>query len=95
MSDRTYIEIPGDRTHELPPLLIHGEASGTRLDEMVGRAADIVDTEDLLPSNSADESVVEQRKYDLALQLAEQYLGVLDSVVATGRLQDRQRHHPR
>ncbi|MEA2882754.1 MAG: hypothetical protein QOH32_2010 [Bradyrhizobium sp.] len=26
---------------------------------------------------------------------AEQYLGVLDSVVATGRLQDRQRHRPR
>ena len=38
MSDQTYIEIPGDRTHELPPLLIHGEASGTRLDEVVGLA---------------------------------------------------------
>ena len=36
MSDRTYIEIPGDRTHELPPLLIHGTTTGnaTQLDEV-------------------------------------------------------------
>jgi hypothetical protein len=79
MSDRTYIEIPGDRTHELPPLLIHAEAAGhaTRLDEMVGLAADIVETEDMIPHLPADERVVEQRKYDLALQLAEQYLGLV------------------
>jgi hypothetical protein len=79
MSDRTYIEIPGDRTHELPPLLIHAEAAehATRLDEMVGLAADIVETEDMIPMLPADERVVEQRKYDLALQLAEQYLGLV------------------
>src|SRR5437762_2943088 len=79
MSDRTYIAIPGDRTHELPPLLIHGDAIGsaTNLDEMVGLAADIVDAEDMLPSLPADQNVVEQRKYDLALQLAERYLGLV------------------
>src|SRR3954468_7471392 len=77
MSDRTYIEIPGDRTHELPPLLIHGEASGTRLDEVVDLAADIVETEDLIPSLANDEAALEQRKYDLALQLAEQYMGLV------------------
>ena len=77
MSDRTYIAIPGDQTHELPPLLIHGDSIGgaTNLKEMVGLAADIVDAEDMLPSLPADQNIVEQRKYDLALQLAERYVG--------------------
>ena len=44
---------------------------------MVGLAADIVDTEDMLPFLPADQSVVDQRKYDLALQLAERYLGLV------------------
>jgi hypothetical protein len=79
MSDRTYIKIPGNRTHELPPLLIHGEASAnaTPLDEVVDLAADIVEAEDMIPSLPADEGAAEQRKYDLALQLAEKYLGLV------------------
>ena len=79
MGDRTYIEIPGNRTHELPPLLIHAEAAGnvSRLEEVVGLAADIVEAEDMVPSLAANERVVEQRKYDLALQLAERYLGLV------------------
>ena len=79
MGDRTYIEIPGNRTHELPPLLIHAEAAGnvSRLEEVVGLAADIVEAEDMVPSVAANERVVEQRKYDLALQLAERYLGLV------------------
>ena len=79
MSDRMYIEIPGKRTHELPPLLIHREDAGhtTRLSEVVDLAADIVESEDMLPAMPVDESVVEQRKYDLALQLAEKYFGLV------------------
>lgn len=79
MSDRTYIEIPGSRTHELPPLLIHGEitANATPLEEVVGMAADIVEAEDMIPSLPANEDSAEQRKYDLALQLAEKYLGLV------------------
>jgi hypothetical protein len=79
MGDRTYIEIPGDRTHELPPLLIHGDAAAhaTQIQDVVNLAAGIVESEDMLPSLPADESVVEQRKYDLALQLAEQYFGLV------------------
>jgi hypothetical protein len=79
MSDRTYIEIPGKRTHELPPLLIHGEAAShtTRLSDVVDLAADIVDSDDMLPAMPVDERVVEQRKYDLALQLAEKYFGLV------------------
>ena len=48
MSDRTYIQIPGDRTHELPPLLIHGDAAtnATQVEDVVDLAADITDTRD-------------------------------------------------
>ena len=78
MSDRNYIEIPGNRTHELPPLLIHGDgsANSTQVQEVLERAADIVETEDMIPL-LADESVVEQRKHDLSLQLAERYFGLV------------------
>ena len=78
MSDRTYIQIPGNRTHELPPLLIHGEANvSSRLDEVVDLAGDIVDSEDMIPATPEHEELLEQRKYDLALQLAEKYLGLV------------------
>jgi hypothetical protein len=78
MSDRTYIQIPGDRTHELPPLLIHGDVAGhaTQPQDVVDLAADIVDAEDMLPS-LPDDVGMEQRKYDLALQLAERYFGLV------------------
>jgi hypothetical protein len=79
MSDRTYIQIPGDRTHELPPLLIHGDAAtnATQVQDVVNLAADIVEAEDMIPSLEADEIALERRKYDMALQLAERYLGVV------------------
>lgn len=79
MSDRTYIEIPGDRTHELPPLLIHGDTlpNATPIEAMVDLAADIVEEEDLVVARDADEEVVEQRKYDLAVQLSEKYIGLV------------------
>jgi hypothetical protein len=79
MSDRAYIEIPGSRTHELPPLLIHGEAAtnATPVSEMLDLAAGIIESEDMMPPLPADEIVVEQRKHDLALQLAERYVGLV------------------
>ena len=79
MSDRTYIQIPGDRTHELPPLLIHGEAASnaTQLEDAVDLAADMVEAEDMIPPLPADKIDVEQRKYDLALQLTERYFGLV------------------
>jgi hypothetical protein len=78
MSDRTYIEIPGSRTHELPPLLIHGEAAAaTPIGEALDLASFIVEAEDMIPMLPADETVVEQRKHDLALQLVERYMGLV------------------
>ncbi|HVP48035.1 MAG TPA: hypothetical protein VMT32_15685 [Bryobacteraceae bacterium] len=77
MGDGRYIDIPGSATHELPPLLVHGTQEGTPLSEVVGMAAGIVEAEDILGDVPATEDVFEQRKFDLALNLAEQYLRLM------------------
>jgi hypothetical protein len=79
MSDQTYIEIPGSRTHELPPLLVHPakSTSAEEMTEVVNLAAGIVETEDMLPGSPVSEEVLEQRKLDLALHLAHQYMGLV------------------
>jgi hypothetical protein len=69
-----YIDIPGSVTHELPPLLVHPAQEGTPLSEVVGMAAGIVEAEDMLGEMPADESLLAQRRFDLALNLAEQYM---------------------
>ena len=67
-----YIEIPGSKTHELPPLLVHpaGEPAADITSVMV-------EAEEMLAATDAAEEVVEQRKFDLACQLTERYRGVL------------------
>jgi len=75
-----YIDIPGSGTHEVPPLLVHGSAQeGRPLSEVVGMAAGIIEAEDILSADPAEESVIEQRKFDLALNLAEQYMHLVSS----------------
>jgi hypothetical protein len=72
MSDRRYIEIPGVKTHELPPLLVHSVVGhGPGLEQVFPEA------EDMLPVNGAEQTQVEQRLYDLALQLSAQYKGLV------------------
>ena len=72
MTDHRYVEIPGDKTHELPPLLLH--CAG-------GHAADLnavmLEAEEMLGSTDALQEVIEQRKFELALQLTEQYKGLV------------------
>ena len=77
MADGRYIDIPGSAMHELPPLLVHGAQEGTPLSEMVGMAAGIVEAEDILGDVPLDEGILEQRKYDLARNLAEQYIRLM------------------
>jgi hypothetical protein len=74
-----YIDIPGSGTHELPPLLVHGSPEGTPLSEVVGMAAGIIEAEDIMGGAPAEEGVIEQRKFDLAINLAEQYLHLVSS----------------
>jgi hypothetical protein len=73
---RTYIEIPGTKTHELPPLLVHSARENSHLDNVLNKATDIVEAEDMLPDLAAP-AEAEQRKYDLAVNLTEQYLRLL------------------
>ena len=77
LGDRKFVEIPGEKTHELPPLLMKTAAHLRRPDKAVGMAASIIDSEDMIPSSPLDaiasEGEVERRKMDLALNLVDQY----------------------
>ena len=77
LGDRRFVEIPGEKTHELPPLLMRTAAHLRRPDKAVGMAASIIDSEDMIPDNPLDnmasEAEVERRKMDLALNLVDQY----------------------
>jgi len=79
VGDRKFVEVPGGKTHELPPLLVRTVPDVKRLDKMMGIASEIIEQEDMVPSVPcdaiADEEIVERRKMDLALNLVDQYLG--------------------
>lgn len=76
MGTERYIEIPGSKTHELPPLLVHaGEAVAA--EEVADLDSVMLEAEDMLAPSDAAEAVVEQRKFDLALQLANQYRALM------------------
>lgn len=81
VGNRKYVEIPGHRTHELPPLLVRSVPEVTPLNEMMDMAAGIVADEDMIPdfppTDQAPDPMVEKRKFDLALNLAEHYLSLL------------------
>lgn len=77
MSDRRYVEVPGSETHELPPLFVRGAAVEEGMDDVIAMASDIVDGEDLLLQSPPAAPALEQRRFDLALQLAEQYRRLL------------------
>lgn len=76
--DRKFIEVPGAKTHELPPLLVKSAHQVKRLDKVMGMAEEIVEQEDLIPALPLDDltppAEVERRKLDLALNLVENYL---------------------
>jgi len=76
MSAQKYIEIPGVKTHELPPLLVHS-AAGDAAENEAGLASIMSEAEDMLAGNESDDDVREQRKFELALQLTEQYKHLL------------------
>lgn len=79
LGDRKFVEVPGSKTHELPPLLVRTDAGVRRLDKVMEMANDLIDREDMLapPSLDADPARgqldLERRKMDLALNLIQQY----------------------
>jgi hypothetical protein len=81
VGDRKFVEVPGGKTHDLPPLLVKTVPDVKRLDKMMGIAAEIIEQEDMVPSLAAPipglDDLLDRRKMDLALNLVDQYLGVL------------------
>jgi hypothetical protein len=80
LGDRKFVEVPGAKTHELPPLLVRTAVGVKRLDRVMEMANDLIEREDMLapPSVDADPARgqldLERRKMDLALNLIEQYM---------------------
>jgi hypothetical protein len=76
MRGARYIQIPGRQTHELPPLLVrlteHAAADGMPYLDSV-----MLEAEDMLATSDVDQAVAEQRKFDLAVQLANQYKALI------------------
>lgn len=81
IGERKFIELPGGKKHELPPLLIRTAPAVRRLNRVMGMAGDIIETEDMIPAVPLDSFVsyeeVGRRKMDLALNLVDQYLGLI------------------
>jgi hypothetical protein len=82
IGDRKFVEVPGGKTHELPPLLVGVVPEVKRVDKMMCIANEIIEQEDMVPFSSGDclldEEQLERRKMDLALNLVDQYLGLLN-----------------
>jgi hypothetical protein len=81
VGDRKFVELPGEKTHELPPLLVRTSPKVKRLDRVVNMANDLIDAEDMLLAPAVEGLDVEtdRRKMDLAINLADQYLHFVTS----------------
>ena len=81
IGDRKFLEVPGGKTHELPPLLVKTVPEVKRLDRIMGIANQIIEQEDMVPCASGDvivdDDLLERRKMDMALNLVDQYFGLL------------------
>jgi hypothetical protein len=76
VGDRKFVELPGGKTHELPPLLVRTSPKIKRLDRVVNMANDMIDAEDMITTASIEglDPEADRRKMDLAINLADQYL---------------------
>jgi hypothetical protein len=85
VGDRKFVEVPGEKTHELPPLLVRTTPNVRRLDRVVGMANNLIESEDMIAQPAFDVPLselemdrrkfeVDRRKMDLAINLADQYL---------------------
>jgi hypothetical protein len=71
--DRGYINIPGNKMHQLPPLLVRRTSDAQPSD----LTSAILEAEEMLPEVDVEETLFERRKLDLALTLTEQYRGLI------------------
>ena len=54
VGDRKFVEVPGEKTHELPPLLVRTSPNVRRLDRVVGMANNLIESEDMMPPPAFD-----------------------------------------
>jgi hypothetical protein len=73
MIDGKYIEIPGAKVHELPPLLLHWAAEHMGGERACDLQSILPEAEDMLAGQVSDQAEIERCKFELALQLVEQY----------------------
>ncbi len=81
IGDRRFLELAGTGLVELPPLMIHDGGHPKRMDRVMDLAAKVVEKEDLVPTvlldSIASEADVDRRKMDMALNLVDNYFGML------------------
>jgi hypothetical protein len=77
LGDRHFVEIPGDRTHELPPLLVHTTPELDHLERAMRMANKVIEGEEILPvlpfESPEGDQILESRRLDLAIQLVDAY----------------------
>ncbi len=81
IGDRRFVEVPGGKTHELPPLLVKTAPHPRRMDKMMGIANDIIEQEEMVLATSGEmpvaDELLERRRMDMALNLVDQYMGLM------------------
>src|SRR5215813_9869583 len=77
LGDRKFVDVPGSKTHELPPLLVRTTPEVRRLDKVMSMATELIEQEEMIPFHPRDTDGLEseRRRMDLALNLVDQYLG--------------------
>src|SRR5256885_15696272 len=77
LGDRRFVEVPGSKTHELPPLLVRTTHGLRHLERVMEMAENLIEQEDMLPMTPLAATLPpierERRKMDLAINLVEQY----------------------
>ena len=48
VGDRKFVEVPGGKTHELPPLLVNAAPKVNRLDRVMTMASNMIESEDIM-----------------------------------------------
>jgi hypothetical protein len=74
---RRFVEIPGNKLHELPPLLVKVAPEVPRLDLVMHMAQNLIEQEELLhslESMALDPMELDRRRMDLAVNLVDRYM---------------------
>ena len=81
LGDRKFVEVPGSKTHVLPPLLLRATRQHRRLDRVMNMASNIVEDEEMVAGLGTEaplpEQEIDRRRMDLALNLVDQYQALL------------------